>query len=385
MKGFSSLKKPPEEKAKVENIPIVAIQKIKLVPMTMNVHSYGVVKPKYETELVTQVSGKIVELSAAFVRGGFIKKNQLLAKIDPSDYKAALMDAQANLASAQAALSKELAQGKVAAKEWKHITSTAPTKLSLRKPQLAQEVARVKAAKAGVLRAKRAMDRTEIRAPYNAMIANRNIGLGSFVSVGSNIGKLLGTAIAEVRLPVADNQLSYLVKQGLNSHVNLSGQFAGKQVQWSAHIVRNEGVIDAKSRMNYLVAQIDDPYLLSQSSKKKILKPLRFGAYVDADIKGQPIANATVIPRYLVVNKKVATLDDDSKLHYVTVHIVREQAANVVISSGLNNGDQLIVSTLEYPIDGMKLALINNTPKLKDTITPKDDKTKATQVAKLED
>ena len=57
----------------------------------------------------------------------------------------------------------------------------------------------------------------------------------------------------------------------------------------------------------------------------------------------------------------------------------------MVISSGLNNGTQLIVSTLEYPVDGMKLALINDDSKLKGIISPKDDKTKATQVAKLED
>ena len=96
-------------------------------------------KPKYETLLVAQVNGEIVELNDIFVRGGFVKKGQLLARIDPNDYHAALIDAQANMASARAALEKEVAQGKVAEREWKQITDTSPTELSLRKPQLAQE------------------------------------------------------------------------------------------------------------------------------------------------------------------------------------------------------------------------------------------------------
>ena len=183
--GFSAMKKPPEEKEAVDNTPIVAVETVTVEPMRLTVDSYGVVMPKYETQLIAQVTGQIVELSDTFVRGGFIKKGQLLARIDPSDYEAALIDAQATLASAQAALQKERAQGKVAEEEWKRITDSSPTELSLRKPQLAQELARVKAAKASILRAQRNLERTEIIAPYDAMIDSREIGLGSFVTTGS--------------------------------------------------------------------------------------------------------------------------------------------------------------------------------------------------------
>ena len=179
--GFSSMKKPPEEKAEVDNTPIVSVEKIHVTPISLKVNSYGVVQPKYETELIAQVSGEVVELSEVFVRGGFVAKNQLLARIDPNDYQAALIDAEATMASARAALEKERAQGQVAEREWKRITDTSPTELSLRKPQLAQELARVKSAQASVLRAKRNLERTEIRAPYDAMIESRTIGLGQII------------------------------------------------------------------------------------------------------------------------------------------------------------------------------------------------------------
>ena len=381
--GFSSMKKPPEEKAEVDNTPIVAVENITVAPMTLEVSSYGVVKPKYETTMVAQVSGEIVELNEAFVRGGLVKKDQLLARIDPNDYQAALIDAQANMASARSALEQEVAQGKVAKREWKQIKDSSPTELSLRKPQLAQELARVKAAQASVLRAKRNLQRTEIRAPYDAMIESRTIGLGSFVSTGAQVGKLLGTAIAEIRLPVADNQLQFLVAQGQLAKVNLTGTYAGKDVQWQARIVRSEGVVDDKSRMSYLVAEVQDPYQL-QSTEEENNTMLRFGAYVQAKILGIEIASASVVPRYLVVNDRIAILDDESKLHYADIDIIRHQGGDVIVASGLIDGDKLIVSALDYPVDGMKLALAGDDSKDQDTTDDSSSEKVETQVASTE-
>jgi RND family efflux transporter MFP subunit len=373
MAVFSSMKKPPEEKAEVDNTPIVAVSDISVTPMTLEVNSYGMVTPKYETELIAQVNGEIVELSDTFLRGGFVKKNQLLARIDPNDYQAALIDAQASMATARAALEKEVAQGKVAEREWKQITDTSPTELSLRKPQLAQELARVKAAQASVLRAERNLERTEIRAPYDAMINSRNIGLGSFVGVGTKIGHVLATETAEIRLPVADNQLEFLANQGVNAKVKLFGKYAGKETQWSATIKRNEGVIDNKSRMGYLVAELNDPYQLKNNTEKN-MTPLRFGSYVNAKIVGSNIAQATMVPRHLVVNGKVAILDSDSRLHYVAIDIVRQQGSNVVVANGLIEGDRLIVSALDYPVDGMKLALVGDETQLEEKEVEAEEK-----------
>jgi len=152
---------------------------------------------------------------------------------------------------------------------------------------------------------------------------------------------------------VADNQLQFLNQHGKNARVVLKGTFSGKEMQWQATIARSEGVVDNKSRMSYLVAQINDPYALESANKEQ----LRFGSYVNADIVGVTLAQATTVPRYLVENSRVAVLDDESKLRYVIVDIVRQEGANVIIAGGLNQDDRIIVSALDYPIDGMALAL----------------------------
>ncbi|WP_426359781.1 efflux RND transporter periplasmic adaptor subunit [Pseudocolwellia sp. HL-MZ19] len=376
--AFISMRKPPEAKVEVVNTPIVSVETITVSPMTLNIESYGIVKPKYETEMVAQVSGQIVELSPLFVPGGFVTKGQLLARIDPSDYEANLIDAEANMASAEASLEQETAQGKVAESEWETITNASPSELSLRKPQLAQELAKVKAAQASVLRAKRNLERTEIRAPYDAMIESRNIGLGSFVSVTFNVGKLLGTAVAEIRLPVADQQLKFLDGSGVDTIAMLEGTYSGETKEWSAKIIRSEGVIDSTSRMNYLVAEVKDPYVLT--SQKANVLPLRFGSYVNAQIIGQHIEQATTLPRYLVKEGRVALLDEESTLHYAEINIIRNSGANVIISGGLKSGDQIIVSTLEYPIEGMNLALTGDKDNLE-----KEDNTPTAEIASVED
>jgi RND family efflux transporter MFP subunit len=355
--GISALKKPPEEKPVIDTTPLVSIDNINYQPMTFEVSSYGVVSPKYQTEMVSQVNGEIVYLSETFVKGGFVKQGDVLAKIDPSDYDSALLDAQATLASAKAALVQERANAKVAEKEWAQITNGTPTALSLRKPQLAQEIAHQKSAEAGLQRAQRDLERTVIRAPYDALIASREIGLGSYVSKGSSIGSMLNTDKAEVRLPLADKEIRYLHNKGIDAQVSLSGNFAGTEQHWQGQIVRSEGVVDSKSRMTYLVAEVIDPYGLKATGINKAQGELRYGTYVTAKINGTHAGNVAVVPRHLIVNGQVAILDAEKTLRYKSVNIIRQQGANVVIAEGLENGISLITSALDYPVEGMKLKL----------------------------
>jgi hypothetical protein len=118
--------------------------------------------------------------------------------------------------------------------------------------------------------------------------------------------------------------------------------------------------------MSYLVAEINDPYLLNSASDSNEV-PLRFGSYVNAKIMGYDINQAALVPRYLVVNGKVALLDNESKLHYAVIDIVRQQGSDVIVTDGLQDGDQLIVSALDYPVDGMKLAVASDTLPLEET------------------
>ena len=362
--AMATMKKPPAQKPIVDNTPLVTVQSNQPQALNLSVASYGVVNAKFTTELVAQVSGEIVFLSEKFVRGGFVKKGEVLAKIDGNDYEATLLDAQANIASAQAALVLELALGDVAKEQWSKISGTKPTPLSLRQPQLAQEKARLLSSKASLKRAQRNVERTMIRAPYDALIESRHIGLGSYMSAGTKLGQLYSTDKAEIRLPVADNELQYLINNGVGATVIISAKLAGREQQWSGEIVRSEGVIDELSRMNYLVAEIDDPYALlhkKTSNKKKANNAqsakLRYGTYITAEINGRHVDNVTRIARHLVVENQVAVMDQDNKLRFQNVSILRTVGATILIDRGLSDGMLLITSALDYPIEGMSVKI----------------------------
>lgn len=355
--GFSSMKQPPEEKPEQDTRPLVSTDALHLDAITLDVKSYGVVKPKDHTQLVAQVAGQVVYVSEQFVQGGFVKQGDILARIDPNDYEAALIEAQAGLAQASADLEIERAQAHVAKAEWDRIKDDSnemiPSNLYLRKPQLAEKLARYRAAQASEKRASRNLERTYIKAPYDAIIAARDISLGSVVSLGSKFGELSSTSIAEIRLPVADKELQYLKNGGIGATVTVNAEFAGKPTTWQASVVRSEGVIDQTSRMSYLVAQVTTPYASKQ--------PLRFGSYINATISGRSLDNAIVVPHHLVKDNKIAVLNDDLTLSFKTLNIVREQNGMIIADAGLNEGQQLITSALEFPTEGMQVKL-NDSP-----------------------
>ncbi|UTA46818.1 efflux RND transporter periplasmic adaptor subunit [Simiduia sp. 21SJ11W-1] len=360
---LKSMKKPPEEKTAESVAPLVKVEPISFQPLQLSVTSQGLVKPKFNTQLVAQVGGAVAFIAPEFVRGGFVKKGQVLAQIEDADYQALVLEARAALISARASLQQEEALGAVARDEWSRIKNRKPTALSLREPQLAQEQARVKAAEAALARAEKNLERTRIRAPFHALVEARDIGLGTYLNPGAPVGQVLSVSEAEIRLPVADNQLQFLENQGVGTEVLLKGQLEGEASEWVAKVIRTEGVIDDKSRMAYLVAQVLNPYGLAVPSEddsaldQETHHPLRFGSYVRAEIQGISLPKAALIPRHLVTDGKVPVLSKDNTLQFKPVTTVRDQGVKVVVVDGVEDQDQLIVSALQYPVEGMALRL----------------------------
>lgn len=385
-----SLRKPPEEKEAVQVAPLVKVETVQFAPMQLEVSSHGLVTPKYQTTLVAQVGGAISVIAPEFVRGGFVKKGQILARIEDSDYQAYVVEARAALLSARAGLEQEEALSAVARDEWSRIKDRKPTALSLRKPQLAQEQARVNAAEAALARAEKNLERTTIRAPYHGLVAARNVGLGSYANPGSVLGELLSVSQAEVRLPVADNQLQFLLDRGVGADAELMGNLEGVETRWAARIVRSEGVIDDQSRMAYLVAEVTNPYGLQipndtdPTINQSTSHPLRFGSYVQVVIKGINVAKATLVPRYLVKDGRVPVLNAERKLAFKKVESIREQGTDMVIVDGLADQDLVIVSALQYPVDGMALRLLGDIDEPK-TPSPETDDANTEALAKKAD
>ena len=353
--AITSMKPEPKKKEEKVKVPLVEVMKVDRGDLRIQLDSYGVVKPKNQTSLVAEVSGRILKLSDAFVSGGFVNQGDLLVQIDPSDYQANLIEAEASLARARAALEQEIARGKVAEAEWRGATSKLPPELGLRKPQLAQEKANVRSAEAALARAKRNLERTEIRAPYDALINKRQVDLGQYVSLGAPVGLVSSTSTAEIRLPVSSSDLAFIQDISQSpADATLTARDGALQQQWPARIVRSEGVVDEASRMVYLVAEVINPYQLQPQ--------LKFGTFVSADIAGEQQSQVTVLPSHLYKNGQVAVINADRQLELRDVTLLRRDETRVYISDGLRHGELLSLTKLENQVNGMQVRLPGEAP-----------------------
>lgn len=333
-------KEAPEQKAEEANMPIIEVAEVKQETLSLNLPSYGVVMPRHKTQLVAEVQGRLTSVSPNFVAGGVVKAGDQLAVIEPSDYQADLMQAEASLAQATAALNEEIARGEVAKTEFKGYDKGVPPELGLRIPQLKKEQANVKYAEAALARAKRNLERTVIRAPFDGIVKTRGVDLGQYVTLGTKLGELYDTSVAEIRLPLANADLAYLESvDNPDTEVTLTASLAGREVVWTGAIVRSEGVIDEGNRMVYLVAEIPDPYLRKHKTQGQL--PLKYGTFVNAIIKGRTEDGIVRLDRHLVREGRVPVVRSDNTLELRDVNVVRSDLNYAYIKDSLKTGERV--------------------------------------------
>jgi RND family efflux transporter MFP subunit len=354
-----------ERKDDTQKAVLVDTIEAEVVSLNFTVDSQGTVRPRTETTLVSEVSGKIVSVAPEFVAGGFFTQGQVLLQIDPSDYEAGLKRAEAALASRKAKLADETARSEQALKDWNNMGRQGqPTDLALRKPQMADARANVSATEADLQKARRDLERTRITVPYDGLVRQKAVDIGQYVTPGTRLGVTFAIDTAEVRLPLTNNDLHYLdlpseteIKNRNKSFppVTLSAANGDHVNQWQARIIRTEGVVDEASRVIYAVAQVVDPYgVLGQSHQQE----LKIGTFVNAEIQGLPAENVVVLPRYVLrADHTVLIANENNELEILPVNVLRAEPKKVYLSQGIEGGTRVVITTLDAPVPGTRLAI----------------------------
>lgn len=213
MKGVTALGNEESESEAVDTRPTVKVTQLSPVAYPVEIEAFGELSPLESTNLSAQVSGEITSLNPQFLSGGIIKRGEVLFTIEKDAYEAALLQAQANLASAESALIQEKALARVAEREAASLPDAQVTDLYLRKPQILSAEAALKAAQAQLKIAKRDLDNCEVSAPYDALIVSRSVGSGDFVTAGSSAALLYNIEVGEVVFPLARFDQAFLPGQ----------------------------------------------------------------------------------------------------------------------------------------------------------------------------
>ncbi len=348
---------PVSGKPRVRVAPSVRVIEVEARSVDLHVSSQGTVAPRTESSLIPEVSGPVVWTSPVLVSGGYFEAGDVLLRIDPRDYEAAVARAKNGVIRAEAEYAyarQELDRQQQLAKS--DIVSSAGLQDAERGEQFA--LAATGNARVTLEQAQRDLERTEIRTPFTGRVREERVDVGQFIVRGTAFATLYATDYLEVRLPIADRQLAYFdvpvwqADPGSDElpAVRLHARFAGEERTWVGRIVRTEGEIDAKSRMVHVVARVENTRAENGGP------PLTVGLFVQAEIEGRTAERVVVLPRQAVRDgSQVHVVDDESRLRFRQIEILRVQRDEVLVSAGLTSGELVCISQLETPVEGMEV------------------------------
>ena len=329
--------------------------------------SYGEIYSKRMLEIRPLVSGRLDYVSEKFVEGGYVKSGDILFRLNQKDYLNELEIAEIDLEDTKAQLSEAISKLDYANLEFE----VSESQLNLRKnaldrqtqlaesglitssqlenTQLAYSSSKqqflnkqnlVKSSKNAIEKlkiqlkrrsisidkAKRNLDETEIKAPFDGIIASVNILPGSVINKNEKLGTLLDPNSLEVMFNLSANEFARVIdKDGklLNLDITAYLKLSNKDIPFIGKI----------ERINPEIMNIGSGRKLFASINLGENKTLRPGDFVVLEIKEPSLKNITVLPSSAVtIDGKIFILDEDNRLKEIEVTILRRQGNEVIVS-----------------------------------------------------
>lgn len=338
----------------------------------------GTVQPSEDVTLSPLVNGEIIRRANAFNPGGFVKKGEVLLQIDPSDYQNTLKLRKSDLLQAEADLAIEQGRQDVARQDYElvdDIVNIESSGLVLREPQLNSVKARVEAAKAAVSQAQLNLRRATIRAPFDAHILSRNANVGSQVSPGDNLGRLVGMDEYWVVVTLPLSKLPYVSlpssgKRG--SEVQIRDPKAWEADEYrTGYVYQLVGALEDQTRLARLLVSVPDPL----GYQNDTLPPLMINSFVETRVLADSLTNVVRLNRdYLRENQTVWVMEED-KLSIREVAVKFMDAKYAYIADGLQDDDQVVTTNLSTVVAGSPLRTSET-----DTTTSEASSTEAEQM-----
>lgn len=405
-------KKPPE-RPDIEEVSrpvsIIAVQRVSVIP---KVKGYGYVTPTESWEAIPEVSGKVIETHAELKKGAFIRKGELLVRLDPQSYGLAKSRGEASIMTIDAQL-LELDQEKV---NTLRLLKTEEQTLKLTKKELdrkkklqkkgvisaseleaeqkiylAQEssvnnlknsLALIPSRKEALLAQKQSdvsslselsldVEKTVIRAPFDCRISEVSIEKDQFAAAGKTLLKAISIASVEIPVQLSPNDFVHLLSQtpdsspvniddfsmdkfreiiGLSATVRLP--LFSKEAVWKGQFMRTGESLDIQTGAITAYVSVKRPYDMVIPG---IRPPLVPNMYCEVELQGNPKTKRYVIPLKAIHKNEVYTVDEESRLKRVRVEVEMIMDDVAVIQEGLEGRVKVITSDLIPAIDGQLL------------------------------
>lgn len=339
-----------QQAAAAPQMPPAAVDVVEVTPQSYQVTETlsGRVSAYRVAEIRPQVSGII--LKRYFEEGTRVKAGDKLYQIDPTLYQANLESAKANLAVAEAnAYSARLRADRYAELSKKSAISRQDVDDSA--AQAKQAEAQIKAARAAVQTAQVNLGYTEITAPISGVISRSNITEGALVSAQQatplTVIRQVSPVYVDVQAPAI--KVMGMKKDDVSPDVTLELQDGSKFDETGTIQFADVGVDEGTGTVNVrsLFANQDG-----------LLLP---GMFVRARIASDQIDDAILIPQKAVTRNPdgsttVLVVDDTNTVQLRPVVVTRAVDNQWVVTSGLSEGQRVIVAGLQKVQPGAKAA-----------------------------
>ena len=319
----------------------------------------GSVKGKDEVKVQARVSGNVTD---KYIKGGqYVSAGQALYKIDDRNYRAALLQAQANLAQAQATYNNALIdlqrneQLLAAAAVSEQVVTT-------QRAQVAAYQANVDAMAALVQQAQQNLDDTVVYAPMSGKLAVDDVAVGTYAAAGNTTLVTIGSSNPIfVQFSISEGEYlkyvgaSVVPGQALPSksvRITLSD---GSEYPVEGHIVEVDRAMQDNSGSLIIKAQFDNP--------EGILVP---GMFARAKLVGDTLKGAILVPeravQQLLGKSFVMIVGEDGKSKAQNVELGSKIGSYCIVEKGLTGKEQVIVEGLTSLTEGMDLAITEVKP-----------------------
>jgi len=348
-------KRPPER-----SVALVKTQPLFPDSHQVTVAAMGSVVPAREITLKSRVPGAVQLIHPEFVEGGFIRAGERVLKIDAEDYELAIARKESAVVNAQYALQVEMGYQDVARQEWsllypERTTNAQEEELALRKPHLAKARSDLAAAQAELEQARLSLARTDVFAPFNAVVRSTRVNVGSQVSTQDPLAQLVGTDEYWIQVSLPVERLAWIHIPRTNAEEGASVTIVYRGNQRQGRVARLLSDLETDGRMARILVSVKDPLGLNTRTRESV-PPMLIGEYVRVIIQGQRLTDVYRIPRSaLRDNSTIWLLTDDETLKIMPVETVWRDADHVLMKNGIVPGQRLIVSDLAAPVDGLPL------------------------------
>jgi RND family efflux transporter MFP subunit len=327
----------------------------------VQVHGTGTVQPRQEISLIPQVDGRVTKIAPGFIAGGFFRQGEVLFRIEDADYRLGVDRARAALAKAEYELAAMEGQARIARQEWDRLQlgkGEEPNPLVLYQPQMKNAGAALLSAKAALRQTELDLERTVLRAPFNAVIRSESVDAGQYVRAGTSVAMLAGTDQAEIVVPLPLDELAWLQipRQGRKvpgSSATVQLTAGDNAFRWTGRVARRLGDVDPQGRMARLVVAVEDPYGLHSGGGER--PDLAMGTFVQVVLHGTALQDVTTIPAAALRDGSTVWIMNEEHLKIRPVKVVRRAHDEVVIGGGLAPGDRVVTTNLAGVAEGMKL------------------------------